>query len=148
MSIIPATAEHAEVLGRTLRAADALEGALLGIEALQGVRDSFALSSVAWTALLGRHVAAMWGVVPMGDIGKPWLLTAPACRAVSSLQFARIYSEEVRQMLRLFPRLENYVDAGYTGAVRLLQIAGFTLDEAKPFGPLGASFRRFEMKAE
>lgn len=145
--IVRAVACHAEALGRNLRDGDALEGERLGIGALDGTRESFWLSSVARTALIDGRVAAMWGVVPADGYGRPWLLTAPPCLAVSPLRFARVYSEEAREMLHRFRKLENYVDAGYTGAVRLLQIAGFTLDEAKPYGMMGALFRRFEMVA-
>jgi hypothetical protein len=102
---------------------------------------------VARTGLVNGRVGAMWGVVGMalGQLGQPWLLTGPACRLISPLLFARIYRQEALAMLDFFPRLENYVDASYGAAVRMLRLAGFWVDEPMPYGAKGALFRRFGM---
>lgn len=147
VSVVPATESHVNALSLRLREADVREVVRLGDEPLTAVAGSWRRSPVCRAALVNGTVAAMWGAAgtPMGFVGQPWLLTAPACELVSSLTFARIYCREARGMLALFPKLENYVDASYDGAVRLLQLAGFTLDEAKPYGPTRSLFRRFVM---
>lgn len=149
VAIVPATADHAWILGRGLRAADVREVGCLGQMPHAAVFWSYRRALIRKTALVDGEVAAMWGVVgaPLGMVGTPWLLTGPASERVSALTFARIYQAEALGMLRLFPKLENYVDASYTGAVRLLKLAGFTLDEPKPYGLTQSPFRRFEMVA-
>jgi len=69
----------------------------------------------------------------LGQVGTPWLLTSDAVKNISPLKFTRIYQQEVGKMKRLFPVLENYVDAEYNGAIRLLKIVGFELGEAVTF---------------
>lgn len=49
-------------------------------------------------------------------------------------------------MLRMFSKLENWVDDEYKSAIRLLEITGFHIDEPKPTGAHGALFRHFHMK--
>jgi hypothetical protein len=90
----------------------------------------------------------MWGIcgVHIGLIGHPYLITGYKALSVSPVRFAKIYIQEVQVMKRMFPVLENYVDAEYTGACRLLEIAGFTLE-----GPMmlnNNQFYRFSMTGD
>lgn len=82
------------------------------------------------TALLNGEVAAMWGVcgTPLSISGVPYLLTSPLVETVSPIVFSRLYIKEVQEMKKLFPVLENYVDAEYTCAVKMLLLAGFKLE--------------------
>jgi hypothetical protein len=72
----------------------------------------------------------MWGVagISLGIKGMPYLITSPLSETISPIKFAKIYTSQVKEMKKLFPVLENYVDASYTGAVRMLSLAGFRLD--------------------
>lgn len=81
------------------------------------------------TAVIEGEIAAMWGVTgtPMSIIGRPYLVTSTSSEKISSLEFYRLYKKEVAVMNALFPVLENYVDANYAEAVRLLRITGFEL---------------------
>jgi hypothetical protein len=145
--IVQSTPDHAEALGRTMRARDALEVTRLGFEPHAVAYFGWRVSDFTRTALVDGQVAAIWGVVGNESVGVPWLLTAPPCEAVSALTFVRIYRAQAAEMLQLFPKLENYVDASYIAAVRLVELAGFTLDEAKPYGEMQSPFHRFEMVA-
>ena len=149
VQIIPATEAHAEALSRTLRDADAREIVAMGAVPADTVMAAWRGSLIANAALVDGDVAAIWGVFPTDepDMGQPWLLTAPAIENLSALCFARFYREEAKSMLKLRPRLENFVDVSYDAAVRMIALAGFRLDDPKPYGPLGSLFRRFEMRA-
>lgn len=149
VEIVPATEAHARELAGRLRAADRAEIMAAGIRPGRTVLSSWRHAVVRKAALVDGDVAALWGVTGMvlGGVGTPWLLTAPPCEMVSALTFARIYRAEAVSMLGLFGLLENYVDSTYYGAVRMLVIAGFKLDDPAPFGRFGALFRRFEMRA-
>src|ERR1700734_3016539 len=149
IEIVPATEAHARELLTRLLAADRAEITAAGIRPGRAVLSSWRRAVVRKTALVDGDVAAVWGVtgVLLGSVGNPWLLTGAACERVSALRFARIYRDEAREMLSVFPRLENFVDATYVGAVRMLTLAGFALDDPAPYGLHGAMFRRFEMRA-
>ena len=150
LQIVPATEAHALVLSRTLRAADAREIMAIGSDPEWMVLEAWRGSLFANVALVNGDVAGVWGLFPTDDpnLGQPWFLTAPCIEGLSVVAFARCYRAEVKTMLKVRPRLENFVDVSYDGAVRMIALAGFRLDEPKPYGPLGSLFRRFEMRTE
>lgn len=148
VTIVPAVPSHVAAIVRALREADVREIRCLGVPVRRGVWLSYRLALLRRTALVDGEVAAMWGVggTPLSRVGRPWMLTTPAVeRAVFT--FVRKYRSEVQEMLGLFPALENYVDASYEGAIRLLRLGGFTVHEATPMGAAGAPFCRFEARA-
>jgi hypothetical protein len=147
VTIIPATAVHVRALGHSMREADEREITCLGLVAHRVLFRSYRYSIIRKTAIVDGEVAAMFGAsgVLFGRVGQPWFLTGPASEKVDPIEFARLYRKEVRQMLHLFPILENWVDASYDKAVRLLTIAGFEMGEPKPFGPNNALFRKYRM---
>lgn len=149
LEISAATQEHAEVLSRRLRQADVTEGLRLGVDPVSATIASFESSAMPRVVLVDGEVAAMWGASgDLGDrVGRPWFLTADACEKIHPVRFVRLYCSEVRRLIAQFPRLENYVDAQYTGAVRLISLAGFTLGPAEPYGVTQSLFRRFTMVA-
>jgi hypothetical protein len=149
LELITATEAHARELIRSLRVADRAEIVAAGSRPGQAVLASWRDAVIRRAALVDGEVAAIWGVSGslLGGVGVPWLLTGSPCERVLPLQFARIYRAEVVSMLGLFTRLENFVDATYIGAIRMLILAGFRLDDPAPYGPRGALFCRFEMRA-
>lgn len=137
---------HLRTLARTLRREDAEEVMALGQRSWRVLLEAWRASAVRRTALVDGEVAACWGVCgPMtGGTGIPWLLTAPAIERVW-IDFAREARREVREMLEVYPDLENYVHAPYKRAVGFLKVLGFAIDEPKPLAPTGAYFHRFHM---
>ena len=148
IKIIPTTACHCRELGKTMREADKREAERLGGVPHRLLWKTWRGSLISKTVTIDGKVAAIFGVggVAMGVNGSPWLITSPACELVSPLRFARIYQEEVMEMLKLFPVLANYVDNSYDSAVKLLSNIGFDLGEPEPLGKTGAMFRKFEMR--
>lgn len=147
VEIVTATEAHASALADNLRQADADEITAAGFDPRGAVMASWRRSWICRAALVDGRVAALWGVTGelLSGVGCPWLLTTAVCERVHPLRFARVYRDEALSMLALFQILENFVDVRYNAAVRMLQIAGFHLDEAKPYGLHGAPFRRFWM---
>jgi hypothetical protein len=148
IEIIDSWAFHARELYQTLRKEDTQEAIRSGLEPEKAILYSYRSALYRKTALINGDVAAMWGVcgTPLSMIGQPYLITGELVHKVSPIKFTRIYTQEVQVMKGLFPSLINYVDAEYTGAVRLLRIAGFDLE-----GPMmlnGNEFYRFSMTGE
>lgn len=148
VQIVDALPWHVGKLKENLRPEDAAELLRLGMSIDRALWRSYKESIVRKTAFVDGQVAAMWGV--RGDImsrsGMVWLLTSPQVNQVSPLRFARIYQDQVYKMLNIFPYLENYCDASYTAAIRLLEIIGFTVYPPEPVGKDGAMFSRFTIE--
>lgn len=134
VTLCTSTLEHVKDLYNNFRLKDQLECQRLGFQFDKALFYSFKHALIRRTALIDGRVAAMWGVVgtPLGLCGQPFLLTSPEVYKVSSFQFVKIYKKEVSAMLKIFPILENYVDAQYPEAVRLLEMTGFTIDRDNP----------------
>lgn len=145
VTIVTTAPSHIRKLKENLRPEDANEILRLGTTISKVLWYSYKNSVLSKTALIDGVVAACWGVggIFLGKVGQPWLMTTPEIKRVSPLKFARVYQQEVIEMLRLFPKLENYVDAEYTAAVRLLEIIGFTIND--PESIADAMYRKFWM---
>lgn len=129
-----------------MREADARESRSAGFDPRWALRSAFRGSIYARTAFIGDDIAAMWGMRSeiLSDLGQPWLVTAPIIETMP-VAFIREAKREVAAMLAIRPRLEEHVIADYRGAVRLLEVLGFRLDEPKPYGRRGVPFRRFSI---
>lgn len=145
IDIVDSLPWHVSALKSNLREEDANEvlrfGASIQHTLWRGYRDSVYRK----TALIDGKPAAMFGCVGvlLGGKAQIWLLTTPDIYKISPLRFTRTYQEEVKKMLGMFPRLENYVDAKYAAAIRLLEIVGFSIGESEPLGYNDAMFRKF-----
>lgn len=144
IEVVPSTLDHVKELSLSMRQSDRDELIKLGVNPHDGLSLSYEFSVIRKTALFEDKVVAMWGVfgTPTGMTGQPYLLTSPLIEDISVFKLARIYKNEVSQMKKLFPVLQNYVDASYTGAVRMLKIAGFILE---PVTLNGNEFYKFTM---
>lgn len=148
VEIIPTTLAHLRELAETMREADKEEVMGFGISPAKALNVSYKGAVTRKTALIEGKVAACWGCggIFMGDTGQPWLLTSNEVYKVSSFRFARIYQNEVVEMLNYFSRLENFVDSEYSSAIKLLKISGFTIGDPEPIGMNGKLFRKFTLE--
>lgn len=146
---LPSELAHVRELSRDLQEGDIREMESLGVNPSHALFHSFKQSLLRRSALLDGKVIAMWGVggTPLSLVGHPYLLTGNGIKGISSIRFVSIYRQEVNYMKQLFPVLENYVDASYTEAKRVLKMSGFHLDGARPLGPKGSLFQRFWMES-
>lgn len=147
VDIIPSTSAHVRELSLSLREKDKQEARAAGLIPHKALFYSYKNAFLRRTCLIDGRVAAMFGVVgsPLGIVGQPYLVTGSLVETLSPLVFSRMYIKEVRVMKKYFSLLENYVDADYGEAVRLLKIAGFTLSDVIHTNH-GFRFRKFSMK--
>lgn len=134
-----------------MRQADIEELEALGIQDfVREIRSSVERSAFAYTFTVGGELACIMGVVPAGGLfdpsGIPWMLgTDLVTRNQRALM--RLCRPYIHQMLQAYPFLFNYVHAENHRAVRWLKCVGFTLQPAEPYGPLGAPFHLFTLRA-
>ena len=147
IEVIDTIPAHLVDLEADLREDDACEILRFGNTKGKAIWRSFKNSIYAKTVLIDGKVAACWGLygVVLGGVGTPWLLTTPLVES-NYIPLVLLYREEVKKMLGMFDVLENFVDAGYARAIRLLKLIGFHVDDPMPLGPQNALFRRFEIK--
>lgn len=122
-----------EKLSKTMREKDRKEAEALGMSAEKALYLTFKQALLRRTIYLNDEIVAMSGVTgtPLSIIGRPYLVTSTACDTISPLKLCRLYKKEVAEMNSIFPVLENYVDANYAEAVRLLRMTGFELSPEK-----------------
>lgn len=139
---------HSDVDTIDIEDKDVLEARRLDLDILRNMHRTVDIAVYKKTALLDGVPMAMWGVVGdlFGSYGMPYLVVSKHIRAVTTREFVKIYKQEVQEMLKLFPRLENVVDAEYENAVRMLKIVGFKVSEPMPVFPSGSLFRRFQIE--
>lgn len=144
--VVVAEPAHIRLLADNLRVADRAEIEAAGMDGCKALWRSFRQATLARTAFVDGEIAAMYGVggCPLGTLGRPWLLTAPAIEH-AKVAFVREARYEVQEMLTIFSELRGFVDARYQRAVRLLQVTGFSISEPFPFGPYGVPFRQYSM---
>jgi hypothetical protein len=146
--ITNALPEHVECLGHRLRQADLDEvwasDHSTGYEAL---KESLARSEIAYSVFYKGKVIAMFGVAPIGLLGggMPWLLGSDEIEEVK-IPFARYSRKFVEYFIEKYMYLENCADSRNTVALEWLRFCGFTIQEARPFGPDKVPFHRFFMK--
>lgn len=101
------------------------------------------------TALVDGMVAGIYGCIGtvIGEVGKPWMLATTVADRFP-IEFALLYRQEIKKMLENYEMLENWVDSTYDKSIRLMKIIGFNVDEPAPYGPKGALFCRFWMRAK
>lgn len=143
--IVPATIAHVYELSANLRDGDRNEIEAAGLDPRHCLRDTFKSAIIRKTALVDGKVAAMFGLGGdlLSDTGKPWLLTAPVIETIP-VSFVREARKELAAMLAIRSHLQNWVAADYGRAIRFLEVLGFTVHEAAPFGSKSALFRMFE----
>lgn len=146
--IVPAERVHIPLMVRHLRAQDLEEVTCLGLSPRRALRDSFKTSLFRRSAFVDGEIAAMWGVSGgiIDNFGVPWLLTTPAIERVP-LAFIKEARREVFEIMETKQRIENYVLASYTRAIRFLMLMGFEIGEPARIGPDQTLFRRFWKEA-
>lgn len=143
INIVPSESWDVSKLRDNLRTEDVGEILRFGVSIQYALWRSYRRALIRKTAFINGQIAAMWGCggAFLGNKGIVWLMTTPEVKKISPLKFTRIYQQEVAILLKTFKRLENYVDAEYDSAIRLLDIIGFTIEQPQRIG-LGM-YRKF-----
>lgn len=150
--VVPTTADHIGRLAPLLRPEDIAEVTGSGNNVKRSLWRGFRHSILCETAIIDGEVAAMWGLCisgivgasPLGDLGRPWLLTSALVEKIP-FGVVRESKRAVSRMLTVKPILENQVLSSYTRAVRMLRMVGFTVDEPAPRGPHAILYSRFHL---
>lgn len=104
-------------------------------------------SRACWTGLYDSIPVCMFGVTPgdeMAGVGIPWMVGTEHIDNIAYI-FLKHCKPVVGEMLKIYPRLLNYVDDRNRPAKMWLKWLGFKLETPQPFGPFGIPFRRFTM---
>jgi hypothetical protein len=143
VEIVPATEEHAAMLGRDLRAQDLASGR----NATDAVKDCMSVSRAAWAAVEDGRVVCLWGIVCpslLGSQAEIWLLCGRRIEA-HVVPFLRQAREFVAEMQQQYPRLEANVAVRNRAALRFAGWLGFRrMGEFTIDGHRFASFERRE----
>src|SRR5262245_39976516 len=108
-----------EILGRRLRERDRLEIVGMGVSVEDGLRVTWARSVMTQSVFVGEELAAVGGIggALLSGVGEPWMLSTPTMERIPGFML-REGRRQVAGWLRIFSRLENYVDAGYAQSCR------------------------------
>jgi len=149
--VVPATTAHADIMAPRMRDADVKEA-----WASHKLRPRAALVHAALVSrdpkvgLADGEPICMFGIgklSPFDEEAHPWLLGTDQLEqhAFAFLHRNKAYLAEAREE---HPVLRNYVDARNLASIKWLTWLGFTIFPAEPYGPFGAMFHPFEMRAE
>lgn len=134
-------------LAPLLRVGDRCEVIAAGLTPHKALWRAWRDSTISNVAFVDGDIAAIWGMAgcPLGNIGRPWLLTSPAIERIPRT-FMEISRLEVARMLSMCPVLIGIVDASYWKAVRFLSFLGYSFGEPVPYGPRGVPFLPYRME--
>lgn len=151
IEIVPATADHIRQILPDVRQADIDEfAAFSGQTAEQVLTDGLRFSTRCWAGLADGKAFAIFGVAPgsiLGGIGVPWLVSTYHVETHQKA-FLRRNKPIIREMLDIYPTLENYVDERNHVAKIWLHWMGFCLQPAAPAGLMNMPFHHFTMRKE
>lgn len=141
--------EHAQSLAPRLRAADLAEiEASTGGDPLDVLLISIALSDAAWAWCRDGVPIMVGGVTPHPtdpEVAIPWALGSDEVSTDKAALLDMLAQRQLWTSSR-YKRMENHVDARNKPALKFLELAGFTIHPAEPYGVLGLPFHRFTME--
>ena len=142
--VVPSKIADVYRLCAAMRDRDRDEALAAGADPRKAMRAQFKSGILRKTYFVDGRIVAMTGLCGtlLSDVGYPYLVTAKGVENYP-ISFVKEARKAVAHMLLLRQRLEGYVLADYTGAVRLLETLGFHLDAPEPIKPTGAMFRQF-----
>lgn len=150
LEFVEATREHAIFIAANMRGHDLLELEASGRDPFDAMLKGWKTSTKCWTGLVDGVPAIMFGVAPISALtghGSPWLLGTPDALKIKR-NFLLNSVGYVKEMLRLYPQLTNYVDCRNRQSVRWLKWLGFQLLDPVPIGVNGEMFHPFIMRKE
>lgn len=135
-----ATLRHVHLVAPRLRKADREEiTASSGLRPAQILRGSLRRSAWARAALIENEVAALFGIVDLGRMAHPWLVTTVTVDRYP-LTFWRASKIVLREIRTLYPVLVQSIDSRYTQALSWARRLGFVIGPAQPFGASALPF--------
>lgn len=131
LEIIQTTVEHLKSLDQNIRPKDKLEALRLGFEPIQALIQCHKYAIVRKTILIDRQVAAVYGVTGnlFSDRNTIYLATSNVVTKLPHISFVRIYIAELEELSKIFQKLDCFVDAQYSEAIKLIEFVGFKREQ-------------------
>ena len=141
--VVDTMPEYVRTLGTNLRERDISIANRVGIAPHRALWRIYKKSLLCKTVFLGDEVVAIWGVAGtfLGKTGRPWFIASPSVDDYP-MKLAFRYRSELRNMLKYFPILEDWVEVSDKKTIRLLEIIGFKFEKPQPMGHNGVMFMR------
>jgi hypothetical protein len=145
ITIHTATREDVEHISDNLRLADFEEFVCATGRHPHGLLVNRALASGAYVARIDGVPAAVYGCVPQGRTGAPWLLGTDAIQGFAAAKALVVIGQLLFPMwARQYPDgLRHRASAANPLHLRYIAALGCTIDPPKPHGPMLALFREF-----
>lgn len=130
ITVVDALGEHVRELGSNQRSRDIDMANRIGISPHRALWRIYRRSIIAKTVLVDNKVVAMFGVCGtfLSKKVNPWFVASPFVEDYP-IKLAFRYRAEVRNMLKLFPILEDMVPIDDKKTIKLLKILGFGFEE-------------------
>lgn len=125
---------HIRALGVNLRERDFSVIKKLDIEPHRALWRMYRSSLICKTVFIDDKIGAIGGVmgVFLGETGRPWFCGAPFVEDYP-MKLAFGYKRQIKNMLKLFSVLEDWVCIDDYKTIKLLGILGFKFSEPKTF---------------
>lgn len=135
ITVIDTIHEHVRTLGSNLRERDIAIANKVGISAHRALWRIYKRSIMCKTVFVDGKIVAIWGCVGtfLGKIAKPWLVASPFVEDYP-MKLAFRYRSELKNMLKYFCILEDWICEDDHKTIRLLEIVGFKFDKPVPMG--------------
>lgn len=141
------TIDDIEFLSENARECDVVEvKAFSGYTIREVLQKTPNLLKSSQTLEIDGHLIAVFGVVPNSDlkgVGVIWMLATDKFDEYSAV-FAKICKGVVKDMLKGYNYVYNYVHSENKSSIRWLKWLGFSMSEPEPLGIEGANFQLFE----
>lgn len=147
ITVVDTLPEHVRILGQNLRDRDMNMAKIVGIEAHHALWRMYRRSMMCKTVFVGDEVVAIFGCLGtfLGRIAKPWLSASPLAEDFP-MKFVFRFRSELRNMLKLFLILEDFVKVDDDKTLRLMEILGFKFE--KPQLTNGVEYMRVTLSRE
>jgi hypothetical protein len=147
--VVPATLELVKALEGRYRTADMVEvQAMSGRSVEDAVREGVQSSELCWVGLVDDTPEIVFGarrVCLLSNEGTPWLLGTARIKEVRKV-FIESTAFYVKEMLKVFEYLENFVDVRNTASIKWLRACGFTIEPPEIVGVMKMPFNRFWLR--
>lgn len=149
--LVPATVEHAEVIGADPRPADVVECWASHRLTVREALGHGITTGKSYAVLMDEEPVMIFGALPfsiLGGIGVVWALGSRAMeRADVRRAFLKHSAEVLAEVRRWYPAMVyNFVDVRNRDAIRWLRWLGFTIAPPQPVGMAGELFHPFYLQ--
>lgn len=143
ITTMPATSEHVMWIRDNLRSRDKSIATKAGISQHEVLYRIYRNSLTATTVFCNGEIAAIWGVMGtfLGRSGRPWLIASPIVEDYP-MKLAFRYRGELKNMLKRFSVLEDWVCADDDKTIKFLKILGFKFDAPSALGKNNIMFMK------